>query len=82
MAKDDAVKDDGLMDKACKSYGIDKKHILSSRVYPDQSIVIVTVGGAKVTYRDGMEVTPLSPERVDGISRKPAKKPIAGKSKK
>jgi len=75
-------KNNDLIEAGLKSYGIDKKHVLKTRIdNATGEAVIVTVGGAKVRYAEGMEVKPLDPIRVDGVIRKKMK-PITGGKKK
>lgn len=65
-----------FVSKACKAYGIDEEHIFKARIDGDAAVVI-TAGGAKVTYRDGDEkdkgFKALEPVQVDGVIRKKMK---------
>ena len=70
-----------LIAAGCKAFGIAQKHVLSSKVYDGKEVVIVTHGGAKVRFKDGDEVEPLDPIRVDGVIRKKMK-PVTGGKKK
>lgn len=80
MAKD-------LLTAALEAYGIDKKYVMSSREIKETGeIVIVTTGGSKVRYKEGMEKAegfkPLNNIQITGINPETAKrKPIAGKKK-
>jgi len=76
--------DKELIAQACKGYGIEERFLLKGRVETDEAsgettAVLITHGGAKVRYQKGQEVVPLDPVRVDGVSRKPKRKPIAGR---
>ena len=72
---------EALLAKAMKAYGIDEKYRRDSSVKDDGEVVILTDGGAKVRWREGDEVEPLDPIRVDGVIRKKMK-PITGGKKK
>ena len=77
----DADKGKGdLTAEALKAYGIDRKYVLKSRMDPRTGeAVVVTVGGAKVRYKAGASVQPLSEIRVTGVNPEWKKrKPIAG----
>jgi len=74
--------DDKLINAALKAFGIDKQYVLGSRIDGETGeAVIVTVGGAKVRYSEGDDVTPLTPVRITGISPKKPR-PITGVGKK
>lgn len=79
--------DIGLIEKAMTAYGIDPEHVLDANIdrLTGQAVVL-TKGGAKVKYADGDEEAkgfePLSPERIDGVSRKKPRKPLMGKKEK
>lgn len=73
-----------LVAQGCEAYGIGEEFLLKARIETDgelgtKTAVLITHGGAKVRYQRDQEVTPLDPVRVDGISRKPKRKPIAGR---
>lgn len=55
-----------LMGEAMGRYGIKPEHILASKDYGDY-VVIVTRGGAKVSFTSGDEVKKLSPVELDGV---------------
>lgn len=69
-----------LVKEACEAYGIGGQFIFNARVERSQGepfAIVVTKGGAKVRFSRSMdkkEIKPLDPVRVDGISRKKAKK--------
>lgn len=70
-----------LIEEGCKAYGIDKKYLFHSRIDPrTKEAVLVTAGGKKVRYAKSMEVEPLDPVAVDGISRKKPRH-VMGKKK-
>jgi len=74
-------KDVELLAEACKAYGIDKKYVMSSNFYEDTgTVVILTVGGSKVSFQSGQKVKPLDSISVTGVNPSPKRKPIAGKA--
>lgn len=81
---DQAVKNttgDKLIEEACKAYGIEAQHVLSSRYdAATKEAIIVTNGGSKVSFKAGDKVEPLGEIAITGIN--PVKrKVIAGKEK-
>lgn len=56
----------GLMSEAMGAYEIKPGHVLSSKEYKDH-VVIVTHGGAKVSFAPGDKVKPLSKVDLDGV---------------
>lgn len=58
--------------KALKAYGIAEEFVLTHRVKGD-TVIIVTQGGEKVSWRPGDKVEKLEPIRVDGVIRKKMK---------
>lgn len=82
--KDQAVKNttgDKLIEEACKAYGVEAKHVLSSRYDASaKEAIIVTNGGSKVRYKAGDKVEPLGEIAVTGINPK-VRKVVAGKAK-
>jgi hypothetical protein len=81
MAKEENGNDKAMVAAACKAYGIDEKYLLSCSTYPDGTVVLLTHGGSKVSWKKGDEVDPLDPVQVDGIIRKKMK-PVTGVKKK
>jgi hypothetical protein len=72
----------GLLEMACEAYGIAKQFLLSSKIYANGEVVLVTHGGAKVRWREGDKVEPLHSIRVTGINPEAKKrKPITGTGK-
>jgi hypothetical protein len=75
---------DKLIAEACKTYGIDPKYVLASRIdVQTGEAVILAHGGAKVRFKTGDAAAPLSPIAITGINPRAAKaKVIAGKGAK
>lgn len=74
---------DKLFIEACKDYGIDPKYVIGKR-YDDATgeVVIVTIGGSKVRWKQGAKVNALDEIAITGMNQKAAKrKVIAGKAK-
>ena len=72
---------DKLIEEACKAYGIEAQHVLSSRYdATTKEAIIVTNGGSKVSFKAGDKVEPLGEIAVTGINPK-VRKVIAGKAK-
>ena len=70
-----------MIEKALKAYGVQKKHVVMSRVDGSQ-VVFATAGGAKRRWAEGDDVQPLTQIQITGINPDAAKrKPIAGKPK-
>lgn len=55
-----------MMREAMNAYGISPAHVLSSRDYGNH-VVIVTKGGAKVSFAPGDLVTKLTEIRLTGV---------------
>ena len=74
-----------LVAEACEAYGIAEKYVMKARVGKnidgEEMAVVCTVGGAKVKYRKGDRVTPLSAVRINGIIPKKMKPVTVGKTK-
>lgn len=62
-----------LMREGMSAYGIRAQHVLSSRDYGDH-VVIVTKGGAKVSFALGDKVVELSRVQLDGVPPPQVKK--------
>lgn len=78
---DSGVDDPGVQEQiaaACQAYGIDEENLLGSRC-ADGVVMLVTAGGAKVTWVPEMEIKPLSRVRITGIDPENERgKPITG----
>lgn len=68
---------------ACEAYGINPQYLLSSKFdVATQTVMLLTHGGKKVKWRDGMDVSALSEIEITGVNPANAnRKPIAGKAK-
>lgn len=67
-----AKKDPKQMKEALKAFGLKREEVLDFRAHED-TLVIVTRGGRKLTYpEDVAKAGLLSPEEKDGVARKPA----------
>ena len=62
-----------LTEEAMAAYGIESKHVLSSKDYKNH-VVIVTKGGSKVSFAPGDKVAPLSQIDLDGVAPTKPKK--------
>jgi|GEM_PF-2865930 len=73
-----------LVAEACAAYGIAPEYLFAGRIDAETGeAVIVTRGGAKVRFKAGASVRPLSEIAVTGVNPEWAKKKvIAGKEKK
>ena len=73
------------VEKALKAYGIGKNFVMGAKVYDDGRVVVVTHGGAKVTWREGVPVEKedrLDFTQITGLPLKPRKRNVvAGKDK-
>jgi len=79
-----ADKGGDLLKKACRAYGIDERHVFSSR-YDEaaQCVVVVTAGGTRVRFSEKDQVErKLSDIQVTGINPDlERRKPVAGKKR-
>ena len=55
-----ADKDNELLTKACRAYRLRPNEVFASSE-KDGVVTIVTIGGKKIRWRDGVEVKPLHP---------------------
>lgn len=68
-----------LIEAACNAYGIEGKYLLGSRISSQGLVSLVTVGGAKVFWKPGEDVIPLSVIQITGENpAKRPRKPVAG----
>lgn len=64
--------------EACEAYGIEEEYLLDA-VVREETVTLITAGGFKVTWSQGMEVSPLTRIQITGINPENAKrKPITG----
>ena len=69
----DEQKKSGLIEEACRAYGIQKNFVFASSE-KDGMATIVTVGGFKVRYKAGDKPDPLPEYRVTGKGQPPPEK--------
>lgn len=74
---------DKLIAEGCKAFGIKPEYLFGSRyIAANETVILVTAGGKKVSYKAGQEVAPLDEISVTGINPKAAaRKVVAGKEK-
>lgn len=84
VAEEEPDASDKLIGEALQAYGIDKEHVLASRIdVLTGEAVIVTQGGKKVRYSTGQTVEKLGAIAVTGVNPANEKrKVIAGAAKK
>lgn len=56
-----------LVTEACKALGIDLKYLFAYKVYPENKVVVVTVGGFKASYTKGEKVERPPIEKITGV---------------
>jgi len=57
--------------EACKAYGIQEKYLIGAECYPEEGeVVLVTAGGKKVRWHQGVKVEKLTAVEVTGIPPK------------
>lgn len=74
----EAISEQDLIDIACEAYDIPADCLLDGLVR-DGVVTLITVGGSKVTWSSGQEITPLTRVQITGVNPANAnRKPITG----
>jgi hypothetical protein len=68
-----------LIAEACRACGIAAKHLFNAAVDADGVVVLVTNGGAKVRWVEGLPAEKLSEKAITGIPDQKKRRKVAGK---